>query len=160
MLIYSLTGLDKVGGYNKLETLYMEAIPTIRDNNSTCGFPPSDAFHVLRDPVTSDQPWPGLILQASLGCLWYWCCDQVLLFYTLSNIFLSIKSSIFLKFKAKNTVSESTVCANKQTSFLSDCLIRDYLFAFLAFTWVRVVRINPEFRKLRLTFHRKSASKC
>ena len=27
-------------------------------------------------------------------------------------------------------------------------------------TWVDVFRINPEFRILRLTFHRKSASKC
>ena len=71
------SGLNEVGGYNKLEKLYMEAIPAIREENSTCGFPPSDAFHVLRDPVTSDQPWPGLILQASIGCLWYWCCDQV-----------------------------------------------------------------------------------
>ena len=27
-------------------------------------------------------------------------------------------------------------------------------------TWVKVFRINLEFRILRLTFHRKSASKC
>ena len=27
-------------------------------------------------------------------------------------------------------------------------------------TWVKDFRINPEFRILRLTFHRKSASKC
>ena len=27
-------------------------------------------------------------------------------------------------------------------------------------TWVKVFRINPEFRILRPTFHRKSASKC
>ena len=27
-------------------------------------------------------------------------------------------------------------------------------------TWVKVFRINPEFRILRLTIHRKSASKC
>ena len=26
--------------------------------------------------------------------------------------------------------------------------------------WVKVFRINPDFRILRLTFHRKSASKC
>ena len=30
----------------------------------------------------------------------------------------------------------------------------------VAYTWVKVLRINPEFRILRLTFHRKSASKC
>ena len=27
-------------------------------------------------------------------------------------------------------------------------------------TWVKIFRINPEFRVLRLTFHRKSALKC
>lgn len=83
---FSLIGIsmDKVGGYNKLERLYMEAIPTIREENSTCGAPPSDAFHLIRDPVTSDQPWPGLFLQASLGCLWYWCCDQVIVQRTLA----------------------------------------------------------------------------
>ena len=27
-------------------------------------------------------------------------------------------------------------------------------------SWVKVFRIIPEFRILRLTFHRKSASKC
>ena len=27
-------------------------------------------------------------------------------------------------------------------------------------TWMKVFRINPEFRILRLTFQRKSASKC
>ena len=26
--------------------------------------------------------------------------------------------------------------------------------------WVKVFKINPEFRILRLSFHRKSASKC
>ena len=30
----------------------------------------------------------------------------------------------------------------------------------ITFIWVKVFRINPEFRILRLTFHRKSASKC
>ena len=31
---------------------------------------------------------------------------------------------------------------------------------YLLDTWVKVFRIIPEFRILRLTFHRKSASKC
>ena len=30
----------------------------------------------------------------------------------------------------------------------------------LGYTWVKVFRIVPEFRILRLTFHKKSASKC
>ena len=29
-----------------------------------------------------------------------------------------------------------------------------------AYAWVKVFRNNPEFKILRLTFHRKSASKC
>ena len=31
---------------------------------------------------------------------------------------------------------------------------------FIFTTWVKVFRIIPEFKILRLTFHRKSASKC
>ena len=36
------------------------------------------------------------------------------------------------------------------------------IFCYLGITyaWVKVFRIIPEFRILRLTFHRKSASKC
>ena len=35
-----------------------------------------------------------------------------------------------------------------------------FLLCRSLFTWVKVFRIIPEFRILRLTFHRKSASKC
>ncbi|XP_062577224.1 sodium/glucose cotransporter 4-like [Saccostrea cucullata] len=77
---FALVGIsfNKIGGYNNLQQRYMEAIPSIRNPNSTCGFPRSDAFHIFRDAETGDNPWPGLILQSSLGCLWYWCCDQVI----------------------------------------------------------------------------------
>ena len=71
-------GFVRIGGYNNLERLYFEAIPSVRSNTSSCGLPREDAFHVFQDPVTGDQPWPGLVLQSSLGCLWYWCCDQVM----------------------------------------------------------------------------------
>ena len=58
----------------------MAAVPALRPggNSSSCGLPREDAFHIFRHPVTSDNPWPGLLLQSSLGCLWYWCCDQVI----------------------------------------------------------------------------------
>ena len=57
----------------------MDAIPSLRPSNtSSCGLPRDDAFHIFRDPVSSDNPWPGLLLQSSLGCMWYWCCDQVI----------------------------------------------------------------------------------
>ncbi len=56
---------------------YMAAVPEVRAPNSTCGEPRDDAFNILRDPAASDNPWPGLLLQSTLGCLWYWCADQV-----------------------------------------------------------------------------------
>ena len=34
------------------------------------------------------------------------------------------------------------------------------IMALSSYAWVKVFRIIPEFRVLRLTFHRKSASKC
>ena len=37
---------------------------------------------------------------------------------------------------------------------------RGHLTICLLITWVKVFRIVPEFRILRLTFHRKSASIC
>jgi hypothetical protein len=45
--------------------------------NSTCGYPRDDAYHLIRDPVTSDLPWPGLLVRATVGSVWYWCADQV-----------------------------------------------------------------------------------
>ena len=35
-----------------------------------------------------------------------------------------------------------------------------YTFPHVLSTWMKVLRINPEFRILRLTFHRKIASIC
>ena len=42
------------------------------------------------------------------------------------------------------------------------CICQFVPFAghLLIYPWVKVFRINPEFKILRLTFHRKSASKC
>lgn len=56
---------------------YGKAIPAIRVPNTTCGIPRDDAFHLFRDPVNSDLPWPGVILGMSIPSLWYWCSDQV-----------------------------------------------------------------------------------
>ena len=45
---------------------------------------------------------------------------------------------------------------------LAPLVTSDWAFneGFYAYAWVEVFRIIPEFRILRLTFHRKSASKC
>lgn len=68
----------KVGGWNALLEGYPISIPSIRFPNSTCGIPRDDAFHLLRHPLTSDLPWPGVFIGMSIPSLWYWCSDQVI----------------------------------------------------------------------------------
>lgn len=70
-------GFAEVGGWNALMEGYGEAIPSITVPNSTCGIPRDDAFHLFRDPVNSDLPWPGVIFGMSIPSMWYWCSDQV-----------------------------------------------------------------------------------
>ncbi|XP_006637322.3 sodium/myo-inositol cotransporter 2 [Lepisosteus oculatus] len=67
-----------VGGWEELHNKYWEAIPEIRDPNTTCGLPRPDAFHLFRDPVTSDLPWPGILVGMTIPSIWYWCTDQVI----------------------------------------------------------------------------------
>ncbi|XP_055955745.1 sodium/glucose cotransporter 4 isoform X3 [Patella vulgata] len=83
-LVLCVIGFNRVGGYEALQYKYMEAMPSVRANNTTCGEPRADAFHIFRDPINSDNPWPGLLIQTSLGCIWYWCCDQVIVQRTLA----------------------------------------------------------------------------
>ncbi|XP_073530099.1 sodium/glucose cotransporter 1 [Phyllobates terribilis] len=74
---------NKVGGYESFVDKYMAAIPTEVDDNGTlinpkCYTPRADAFHIFRDPINGDMPWPGLIFGLSILALWYWCTDQVI----------------------------------------------------------------------------------
>ncbi|RUS87246.1 hypothetical protein EGW08_004998 [Elysia chlorotica] len=46
--------------------------------NSSCGKPREDAFHMFRDPINSDLPWPGVVFRATFASLWNWCADQVI----------------------------------------------------------------------------------
>lgn len=80
-----LTGFafTEVGGYDAFMEKYMNAIPSIiSDGNLTikkeCYTPRADSFHIFRDPITGDIPWPGLIFGLSILALWYWCTDQVI----------------------------------------------------------------------------------
>nr|XP_020764113.1 sodium/myo-inositol cotransporter 2-like isoform X2 [Odocoileus virginianus texanus] len=66
-----------VGGLEGLEEKYFLAMASNRSGNSSCGLPREDAFHIFRDPVTSDLPWPGILFGMSIPSLWYWCTDQV-----------------------------------------------------------------------------------
>uniref|UniRef100_A0A4X1SJA3 Sodium/glucose cotransporter 1 n=1 Tax=Sus scrofa TaxID=9823 RepID=A0A4X1SJA3_PIG len=73
----------KVGGYHQLQNQYMVAEPSlIREGNwtaqSKCYIPRPDSFHIFRDPITGDLPWPGIIFGISTISLYYWCTDQVI----------------------------------------------------------------------------------
>ncbi|XP_021354634.1 sodium/glucose cotransporter 4-like [Mizuhopecten yessoensis] len=68
----------KVGSWTELRERYMAAIPSVLQDNSTCGFPNTDAFSLYHDPVAGDMPWTGLLAMATVGSLFYWCGDQVI----------------------------------------------------------------------------------
>nr|XP_058137717.1 sodium/glucose cotransporter 1-like isoform X2 [Dasypus novemcinctus] len=73
---------NEVGGYEGLLDKYVHAIPSVvSEGNWTakpeCYNPRPDAFHIFRDPVTGDIPWPGLVFGVSIHSLYYWCTDQI-----------------------------------------------------------------------------------
>lgn len=72
-----MAAFQQIGGYGNLEECYFAAIPDERPPNTTCGLPREDAFHVFRDPVDSDLPWPGMLFGITIIATWYWCTDQV-----------------------------------------------------------------------------------
>ncbi|XP_057177486.1 sodium/glucose cotransporter 1 isoform X2 [Triplophysa rosa] len=71
---------DKVGGYENFKDQYMNAIPSVINPNisSQCYTPRADSFHIFRDPIKGDLPWPGLIFGLTIQAAWYWCTDQVI----------------------------------------------------------------------------------
>ncbi|XP_042766083.1 solute carrier family 5 member 4 isoform X4 [Panthera leo] len=80
----------KVGGYESFTEKYMNAIPSIveGDNltiNPKCYTPQADSFHIFRDAVTGDIPWPGMIFGMTIVAVWYWCTDQVIVQRCLSG---------------------------------------------------------------------------
>ncbi|KAM4697565.1 sodium/myo-inositol cotransporter 2 [Rhinophrynus dorsalis] len=81
LMVYSFI---EVGGFEALQEKYFLAIPKSHTENSTCGIPRADAFHIFRDPVTSDLPWPGVLVGMTIPSLWYWCTDQVIVQRSLS----------------------------------------------------------------------------
>ncbi|KAI7803357.1 sodium/myo-inositol cotransporter 2 [Triplophysa rosa] len=76
---------SEVGGIQAVLDRYPQAIPSVRVPNTTCGIPREDAFHIFRHPVTSDLPWPGVILGMSVPSMWYWCSDQVIVQRSLAS---------------------------------------------------------------------------
>nr|XP_021513950.1 low affinity sodium-glucose cotransporter-like [Meriones unguiculatus] len=73
----------EVGGYESFTEKYMNAIPSVVEGDNLtispkCYTPQPDAFHIFRDPITGDIPWPGLIFGMTILAIWYWCADQVI----------------------------------------------------------------------------------
>lgn len=77
--------------YSELEVKYFQAIPntTLNNPDDTCGYPRDDSFHIFRDPLTSDLPWPGMVFGITVSSIWYWCTDQVIVQRTLAAKSLS-----------------------------------------------------------------------
>ncbi|KAF6345659.1 solute carrier family 5 member 9 [Rhinolophus ferrumequinum] len=88
-LVLMFLGFREVGWYSGLEQQYRQAIPNVTVPNTTCHLPRPDAFHMLRDPVSGDIPWPGLIFGLTVLATWCWCTDQVIVQRSLSAKSLS-----------------------------------------------------------------------
>ncbi|TRY65300.1 hypothetical protein DNTS_015451 [Danionella cerebrum] len=71
---------NEVGGYENFKDRYMTAIPSVIGPNisESCYTPRADSFHIFRDPISGDLPWPGLIFGLTIQAGWYWCTDQVI----------------------------------------------------------------------------------
>nr|XP_022320872.1 sodium/glucose cotransporter 5-like [Crassostrea virginica] len=100
-VVLAILAFVKVGGLEALMVKYFEAVPkqyglfnsnitnaseaaNLSYSISSCGLPREDAFHILRDPLTSDLPWPGVLIRSTFVSMWYWCADQVIVQRTLA----------------------------------------------------------------------------
>lgn len=70
---------NEVGGYEQFQERYMLAVPSLTTNISeSCYEPRADSFHIFRNAITGDLPWPGLVFGLTIQATWYWCTDQVI----------------------------------------------------------------------------------
>lgn len=60
-----------------MTSLTVSEDPSVGNISSICYRPRPDSYHLLRDPVTGDLPWPALLLGLTIVSGWYWCSDQV-----------------------------------------------------------------------------------
>ncbi|XP_006768835.1 PREDICTED: sodium/glucose cotransporter 1 [Myotis davidii] len=72
----------EVGGYQELLHKYPNAKPSIiQEGNWTappeCYLPRADSFHIFRNAITGDLPWPGVIFGIPILSVYYWCNDQI-----------------------------------------------------------------------------------
>ncbi|XP_069425469.1 sodium/glucose cotransporter 2 isoform X2 [Ovis canadensis] len=71
-----LAGAFVLMGY--VTSLTVSEDPAVGNISSSCYRPRPDSYHLLRDPVTGDLPWPALLLGLTIVSSWYWCSDQVI----------------------------------------------------------------------------------
>ncbi|XP_074153267.1 sodium/glucose cotransporter 4 isoform X1 [Sminthopsis crassicaudata] len=83
-LVLMFLGFKEVGWYPGLQEKYAAAVANVTVPNTTCHLPRPDAFHLLRDPVAGDIPWPGLMFGLTVLATWCWCTDQVIVQRSLS----------------------------------------------------------------------------
>ncbi|XP_013870438.1 sodium/glucose cotransporter 2 [Austrofundulus limnaeus] len=84
--VLSGVSFSKVGGFGVLMTKYLSSMPKNTSSldpqyyniSTSCYTPRHDAFHLLRNPTTGDLPWPGVVFGMTIGGIWYWCSDQVI----------------------------------------------------------------------------------
>ncbi|XP_014652810.1 PREDICTED: LOW QUALITY PROTEIN: sodium/glucose cotransporter 1-like [Ceratotherium simum simum] len=77
-----ISAFKEVGGYQELLHKYVDAKPSIiHEGNWTakpeCYMPRLDSFHIFRDPITGDLPWPGIVFGVSTLSLYYRCANQI-----------------------------------------------------------------------------------
>ncbi|CAN0334671.1 unnamed protein product [Lampetra fluviatilis] len=81
-MILMVFAFNAVGGYDAMYDKYMLAIPTPpppeMNISEECYTPRPDSLNLLRDPITGDLPWPGLLFGLTIIATWYWCTDQVI----------------------------------------------------------------------------------
>ncbi|XDV53996.1 hypothetical protein PO909_022377 [Leuciscus waleckii] len=82
---------NEVGGYENFKDRYMNAIPSVVGANISeeCYTPREDSFHLFRDPITGNLPWPGMVFGLTIQATWYFCTDQVIVQRCLSAKSLS-----------------------------------------------------------------------
>ncbi|XP_076451807.1 sodium/myo-inositol cotransporter-like [Babylonia areolata] len=80
-LYLMVAGFQEVGGFQGLLERYPQAVPLNVSAivvNSTCHWPDTQAFRMLRDVDDDYMPWLGFLLGQTPGSIWYWCTDQVI----------------------------------------------------------------------------------
>lgn len=79
--ILFITSWVDVGGWGALHDKFMTSAANYTLTNTSlysCGLPREDSFHIVRDAVTGDIPWPGALLGLSFLGMYVWCQDQLI----------------------------------------------------------------------------------